>query len=96
LSRLAAEARKAVVLVEGHRLVILTEKDRRFMVRSSQPDRKEQAFHGPLFPAKAISAGLDRDNQRISGNAISTVILGLRAACTPPSRSPDGNRSLAN
>jgi hypothetical protein len=39
---------------------------------------EKQAFHGPLFPAKAISAGLDRYNQRISGNGILTTILVLR------------------
>ena len=56
---------------------------------------EKQAFHGPLFPAKAISAGLDRYNQRISGNGILTTILGLRTVCKHPRRSPDGNRSLA-
>jgi hypothetical protein len=59
------------------------------------PEKKGQAFHDPLFPAKAISAGLDRHNLRISGDAILTAILGLRTACKHPRRSPDGSRLLA-
>ena len=58
-----------------------TEKDRHFMVRSSQPRR----FH----PA---SIGITKG---ISGNGISTEILGVRTVCKHPRRSPDGNRSLA-
>jgi len=34
--------------------------------------KKRQASEGLLFPAKSISAGLDRDQQRKSGNAILT------------------------
>jgi hypothetical protein len=62
--------------------------------RTGISDRKGQAFHGPLCSAK-ISARLDRDNQRISGNEILTAILGVRTVCKHPRRSPDGNRSLA-
>jgi len=58
-------------------------------------EKKGQALEGLLFPAKAISAGLDRDHQGRSGNAILTGVLGLRTVREFSRRSPDDDRSLS-